>query len=129
MGALRRPAPLVPGKSLHTALMPPGFVKVFLACFQFCTLFILYGIALYSFSMPIIYKPTLGGMLKNALILLFKYLPYTLLCLCIHALPFAVSLLAPGWARLVLSMLMAAGFSTIAYIQSLILLHVYKKQA
>lgn len=109
--------------------MPPGFVKIFLACFQFCTLFFLYGIALYSFSMPPIYKASLGSMLKNALVLLFKYLPCTLLCLCIQALPFAVSLLAPRWAGLVLSMLMAAGFSTIAYIQSLILLHVYKKQA
>lgn len=109
--------------------MPPGFVKIFLACFQFCTLFFLYGIALYSFSMPPIYKASLGSMLKNALVLLFKYLPCTLLCLCIQALPFAVSLLAPRWAGLVLSMLMAAGFSTIAYIQSLILLHVYKRQA
>ena len=79
--------------------------------------------------MPPIYKASLGSMLKNALVLLFKYLPCTLLCLCIQALPFAVSLLAPRWAGLVLSMLMAAGFSTIAYIQSLILLHVYKKQA
>ncbi len=54
--------------------MPPGFVKIFLACFQFCTLFFLYGIALYSFSMPPIYKASLGSMLKNALVLLFKYL-------------------------------------------------------
>ena len=77
--------------------------------------------------MPLIYKPTLGGMLKNALVLLFKHLACTLLCLCIHALPFAVSLLAPKWAGLILSLIMAAGFSTIDYIQSLILLHVFKK--
>ena len=108
--------------------MPPGFTKVFLACFQFGTLFILYGLLLYCFSMPLIYKAAFGSMIKNALVLLFKYLPHTLLCLCVHALPFAAAILAPRWAGLVLSIVMAAGFSTAAYIQSRILLHVYKKQ-
>ena len=106
--------------------MPPGFVKIFLACFQFCTLFFLYGIALYSFSMPPIYKASLGSMLKNALVLLFKYLPCTLLCLCIRP----CHLPCPAGSQVGRSgsfYAMAAGFSTIAYIQSLILLHVYKK--
>lgn len=109
--------------------MAPGFAKIFLVCFQFVTMFILYGTALYSFSMPPIYRPAFGSMLKNALVLLFKYLPYTLLCLCIHALPFTVSLLVPKWAGLVLSIFMTVGFSAIAYIQSLVLIHVFNKQS
>lgn len=108
-------------------LMPQSTKSIFLLPIQLLFLFLLYGLLLYSFVLPSPYRDTLKNTLRNALLISFRYLPFTVLCVCINALPFALIVLLPKLTSWIISLYLTIGFSLIPYIHSHILLHVLKK--
>lgn len=102
-------------------LMPQSPIKLCLAAIQFTILFLLYGIELFYNFIPDTYLRTFSQTLKVALFLSFKYLPYTLLCVCVSILPFTLAILFPQVNHWILSCFATVGTSVIAYLHAIIL--------
>ena len=75
--------------------MPETFFRSLTLCIQFLILLLLQGFLIYAFFLPDQYRTTLKYTVKNAVILTFKYLPATFLCICINALPVSIPILLP----------------------------------
>ncbi len=101
-------------------LMPYTTIKLCLAAIQFTILFLLYGIMLFYNFISDTYFQNFSQTLKIALFLSLKYLPYTLLCICITMLPFTLAILFPQINQWILSCFVTIGFSSTAYLHALI---------
>ena len=107
--------------------MPQNLYRTTCLCLQFVLLFFLYGIFLYAFSLPKVYRSSCLNTLRNALFMTFKHLPVTCLCLCISVIPYALIILLPKITGWILSFFIVIGSSGTAYIHSYILQKVFKK--
>ena len=107
--------------------MPQNLYRTTCLCLQFVLLFFLYGIFLYAFSLPKVYRSSCLNTLRNALFMTFKHLPVTCLCLCISVIPNALIILLPKITGWILSFFIVIGSSGTAYIHSYILQKVFKK--
>lgn len=107
--------------------MPQNLYRTTCLCLQFVLLFFLYGIFLYAFSLPKVYRSSCLNTLRNALFMTFKHLPVTCLCLCISVIPYALIILLPKITGWILSFFIVIGSSVTAYIHSYILQKVFKK--
>ena len=107
--------------------MPQNLYRTTCLCLQFVLLFFLYGIFLYAFSLPKVYRSSCLNTLRNALFMTFKHLPVTCLCLCISVIPSALIILLPKITGWILSFFIVIGSSGTAYIHSYILQKVFKK--
>lgn len=107
--------------------MPQSLYRIICLCMQFPLLFFLYGVFLYAFSLPKVYRPSCLDTLRNALFMTFKHLPVTCLCLCISLVPYALIILLPKIAGWILSIFIVIGCSGTTYIHSCILQKVFKK--
>lgn len=105
-----------------------GSTGIVLFCMQLLFLFCLYVFLLYINILPKPYRMTLKNTLHNVFYLAFKYLPISLICLCISLLPVGYLLLFPGEMKWVLSFLLTAGFSVISLAHSFLLLKVFKRE-
>lgn len=108
-------------------VMPHNALPVLLLCFQLLFLFMLCGMLLYLFCLLAVYKNTLKNMIKNAVIMTFRFLPYTILCLCISLIWPALIILLPNITGILLSIMMIIGFSLTAYFHSMILLKIFRR--
>lgn len=108
--------------------MPETFFRSLTLCIQFLILLLLQGFLIYAFSLPDQYRTTLKHTVKNAVILTFKYLPATFLCICINALPVSISLLLPKITGYVLAAFIIIGFSGISFLHTFILQLLLKKE-
>lgn len=106
--------------------MPSTLYRTVSLYMQFVLLFVLYGILLYSFSLPEEYRCSLPHTIRNASLIAFKYLPITCLCLCISAFPFTLTLIIPKIAGWILSLTIVIGCSGISYLHSIILHKILK---
>lgn len=102
-------------------------IRIYLFCFQLLFLFLVCGFGLYYFPLTGFLEWEMKNAAKAALFLLFKYLPYTVLCIVIALLPFSLCILFPRSIGILISAGILIGFSGIAYIQSLLLLRIFKK--
>lgn len=107
--------------------MPQNLYRTTCLCLQFVLLFFLYGIFLYAFSLPKVYRSSCLNTLRNALFMTFKHLPVTCLYLCISVIPYALIILLPKITGWILSFFIVIGSSGTAYIHSYILQKVFKK--
>lgn len=107
--------------------MPQNLYRTTCLCLQFVLLFFLYGIFLYAFSLPKVYRSSCLNTLRNALFMTFKHLPVTCLCLCISVIPYALIIFLPKITGWILSFFIVIGSSGTAYIHSYILQKVFKK--
>lgn len=107
--------------------LPSGPLAMLLLCFQLLFLFILCGILLYLFCLLSAFENTLRNTVRNATILTFRFLPYTILCMCISAVLPALIVLFPQAAGILLSVMIAVGFSLTAYFHSVILLKIFRR--
>lgn len=101
--------------------MPKTFFRTVTLCIQFLILFLLQGFLIYVFSLPDQYRPTLKHTVQNAIILTFKYLPATFLCICINALPVSIAILLPKITGYIISVFIIIGFSGITFLHISIL--------
>ena len=107
--------------------MPQSLYRTICLYLQFLLLFFLYGISLYAFSLPEVYRSSCLNTLRNALFMAFKHLPITCLCLCISVVPYALIILLPNITGWILSVYVVIGGSGTAYLHSYILQKVFKK--
>lgn len=108
--------------------MPPTLYRTISLYLQFVLLFLLYGILLYSFSLPAEYRCSLSNTIRNASLIAFKHLPVTCLCICISVLPLSLNLLIPKITGWILSPIFLIGCSGIAYLHSIILHKILKNE-
>lgn len=108
--------------------MPVGTAKIFLLCFQLVFLFLLCGFSLYYFSLSSYFGIDAERALKNSILLAFKYLPHTFVCVLLSALPVILALLFPRIIVVIISLMAVIGFSGIAYLQVYILSDVFRKE-
>ena len=108
--------------------MPETFFRSLTLCIQFLILLLLQGFLIYIFSLPDQYRLTLKLTVKNAVILTFKYLPATFLCICINALPVSIPILLPKITGYVLAAFIIIGFSGISFLHTFILQLLLKKE-
>mgnify|MGYP000647185402 CR=1 FL=1 len=108
--------------------MPETFFRSLTLCIQFLILLLLQGFLIYAFFLPDQYRTTLKYTVKNAVILTFKYLPATFLCICINALPVSIPILLPKITGYVLAAFIIIGFSGISFLHTFILQLLLKKE-
>lgn len=107
--------------------MPGSLYRTLMFAVQLLILFLLYGILLYASALPDHCRGSVRAALRNALLLMFRFLPVTLLCLCINAIPLSLMVLVPKISGWVLSILTVIGFSLAAYAHAFLLLRVFRK--
>lgn len=105
-----------------------GAVGMTLLCLQLLFLLFLYLFLLYISILPKAYRRTLKNAARNAFYLALKYLPSSLICLCISLLPAGCVFLFTARINWIVSFLLTAGFSSIAFIHSFLLLKILKKE-
>lgn len=89
-----------------------------------CLLTALY---VYAFSLQARFENTVKNTLKNAVILLFAKLPYTLLILCISIVPVIITFMTTRTFAIGILYWLFIGFAMAAWLHSIILRHIFKE--
>lgn len=82
--------------------------------------------SVYIYPMLAQFKNTLKGYFRNAAILSFKHLRYTIMFLLLTILPFAAALLLPGALEWEILIFLLLGFSGMVYINSIFFSAIFK---